>query len=609
MLKKLAPFAQAAAPAITGGLAGLILAGMFELLQPWPVKWLVDYVLGRHALPEFLRRWLPSLGDSSLVHGALTVCLCVLLFACAHKVAQFLSNLFLLRGGEHIVFQIRCRAFDQLQRLSLVYHDKTRVGESLYRVAYDAHAAQTMLAGFLAPVLTGIIMLCGILAIMARIDPAMTLITLAAAPLFFITIKLFGRRIESDARRYHESETSLVSALQEALMSIRTIQTFTMESTFGVRFHNQASQSRRNHEKLMSAQLLFAGVVGIAMAAGTAGVIWVGAHRVEQGRLLAGDVLVFLAYLGMLYQPVNAFCQSAATYKSAGTQLARVFEVLDTAPAIANRPDARELAEVKGRVEFRAVGFGYEPGRPVLNAISFTIPAQSVVAVVGRTGAGKTTLASLLTRFYDPSEGEIHLDGHDLRALKVEWLRQQVSVVLQDPILFSGTIRENIAVGRPGASFEEIQAAARRAQIHGDIERFPDGYETILGERGVNLSGGQRQRLSIARALLKNAPILVLDEPTSSLDPRTESDLLNCLRELVRGRTTFIIAHRLTTLSLADQILLLDEGRVVDMGSHEELLQRDELYQSIYETYWHMGSARVAGGKEPLATRQPASKT
>jgi ATP-binding cassette subfamily B protein/subfamily B ATP-binding cassette protein MsbA len=605
MLKKLKPFVRTAAPGILGGLAVLLLAGAFELLQPWPVKWLVDYVLGHHPLPESLQRWLPSLGAASLVQGAMTVCVSVLAFACAHKAAQFFSNLFLLGAGERIVFELRCRAFNQLQRLSLAYHDKTRVGESLYRVAYDAHSAQTLLANVFAPILTGSLMLCGILAIMVRIDLAMTLITVAAAPLFFFTIKIFGRRIESESRLYTECETTLVSALQEALMSIRAIQTFTMESAFGVRFHDQASQSCRRHQKLMATQLLFGGFVGLAMAAGTAAVIWVGAHRVGQGRLLAGDVLVFLAYLGMLYQPVNAFCQSATTYKSAGAQLERVFEVLDAVPAITDGPDARELKSVQGEIEFRGVNFGYEPGKPVLDAITFTVPAQSVVAVVGRTGAGKTTLASLLARFYDPCAGVIQLDGHDLRSLKVEWLRQQVSVVLQDPILFSGTIRDNIAVGRPGASIEEIETAARRAQIHSDIERFSNGYDTILGERGVNLSGGQRQRLSIARALLKNAPILVLDEPTSSLDPRTEADFLDCLRELMHGRTTFIIAHRLTTVTLADEILLLDEGRVVDMGPHEDLIRRDELYRKIYETYWQMDSSRPSRSKESVANPQP----
>ena len=591
MYRKLHPFLCATAPVIIAGFALLVLASVLELLQPWPVKWLVDYTLGKNPLPPLLQHWLPWLGSNKITDGALTVCISVLILAAFNKIANVISNLLLLRAGERIVFEIRCKAFDQLQRLSLAYHDKTKVSESLYRVAYDAHAAQSLLAGVIVPVATGSIMLCGILAVMTRIDLAMTLITLAVAPLFFLTITAFGKGIQTASKRYHESETTLVGAAGEALTSMRAVQAFTMESAFGVRFREQAKESFRMHQQLMRSQLIFSGFVGLAMAAGTAGVIWVGAHRLQEGRLLIGDVLVFLAYLGMLYAPVNAFCQSASTLKSAGVQLHRVFEVIEAVPAITDRSGAREPKTIFGDIVFKKVSFHYEPDRPVLRDVSVEIPALSVIAVVGRTGAGKTTLASLLTRFYDPVSGEIFLDGHDLRDLKISWLRQQVSVVLQDPILFAGTIRQNIAVGQPDATREEIETAARRAQIHEDILKFPDGYDTLLGERGVNLSGGQRQRLSIARALLKNAPILVLDEPTSSLDPRTEGDLLACLQELIRGRTTFIIAHRLTTVTMADQILVLDDGRVVEIGAHEELLRTGKIYPRIYETYWRSGKA------------------
>ena len=596
MLKRLYPIAKCAIPGIAGGLTLAFVASGVELLQPWPVKWLVDHVLGRHPLSPGLARWLPSLASASVVRGALTVCAAVVAFAVLQKLAQFLSQRLLLRAGEQIVFELRCRVFEQLQRLSLAYHDKTRVGDSLYRVAYDTHAAQTLLASVVVPIATGCVMLIGILFVMVRIDLMMTVITLAAAPLFFLAITIFGKRIEAGSRRYHENETALVAAIQEALVSIRAIQTFTMESAFGFRFRKMADDSCRTHLQLMHQQLLFGGLVGLAMAAGTAGVIWVGAQRVQDGRLLAGDVLVFLAYLGMLYQPVNAFCQSANVLKSSGAQLQRVFEVMDAVPAIVDKPGARQLPRVTGDVEFDHVGFGYEPGQPILRDLSFRVPPESVVAIVGRTGAGKTTLASLLTRAYDPVEGSIRIDGNDLRDLKVEWLRRQFSVVLQDPILFQGSISDNIAVGCPGAPLEEIQNAARRAQIHDDILGFPSGYDTVLGERGVNLSGGQRQRLSIARALLKNAPILVLDEPTSALDPRTEADLMACLDELMKGRTTFIIAHRLTTVARARQILVLDEGRLVESGSHDDLLKHGRIYPQIYESYRQSGpsSGRAA---------------
>jgi ATP-binding cassette subfamily B protein/subfamily B ATP-binding cassette protein MsbA len=467
-------------------------------------------------------------------------------------------------------------------------------------VAYDAHAAQSLLAGVAVPYLTGSLMLCGILLVMVRIDAAMTAITLAVAPLFFLTITAFGGRIQNASKHYHESETTLVGAAQEALASMRAVHAFTMEAAFGVRFRNQARTSYQAHQRLMGWQLLFSGFVGLAMAVGIAGVIYVGAHRLREGRLLVGDLLVFLAYLGLLYQPVNGFCQAAATLKTAGVQLNRVFEVVDAVPTVTDKPEARAPETVTGAIEFRDVTFEYEPGQPVLRDVSVIIRPKSIVAIVGRTGAGKTTLASLLTRFYDPLLGGVYLDGCDLRDLRLQWLRRQVGVVLQDPILFAGTIRQNIEVGRPGATVEEVEGAARRAQIHGDILRLPDGYDTMLGERAVNLSGGQRQRLSIARALLKNAPILVLDEPTSALDPRTEADLIECLRELIKGRTTIIIAHRLTIVPMADQIVVLNDGRVAETGRHDELLRKGGLYAGIYETYRRGGDA---------ARSQVASKT
>jgi ABC-type multidrug transport system fused ATPase/permease subunit len=285
----------------------------------------------------------------------------------------------------------------------------------------------------------------------------------------------------------------------------------------------------------------------------------------------------------MLYQPVNTFCQSATVIQSANAQLRRVFEIIDSVPAVSEIPNARILAAPRADIEFRNVSFHYEEGQPVLRNISLRAAQGSAVALIGRSGAGKTTLASLLTRFYDPCSGSISLDGVDLRELKLDWLRKQVSVVLQDPILFSGTIGENIAAGRAGVSKAEIIAAAERAQLHEHIVDLPNGYDTQLGERGVNLSGGQRQRLSIARALLKNSPILVLDEPTSALDVQTEQNLLRAIRELIRGRTTFIIAHRLSTVRLADQIAVLDHGRIIEHGSPTELIAAGGTYARMIE--------------------------
>lgn len=555
------------------GLLALLAATFVELLLPWPMKYMVDHVLGEYPLPENIANFLPSFATEDRAALIMPICLAVILLAVLHRAFTFAGQLTLIRAGGNMVLQLRRRGYEQFCRLSLSYHDKTKVGDSLYRIAYDTQAAMTFMSGALVPIIQGIIMLSGIIAILLRMDLFLTLVAAGTGPLFLLCIRFFGGRIDEESKSYHESESRIVSTVQESLSTMRAVQAFTREPDTSLRFGNQARESFRHHLGLIKSQLIFAAAVAMVMAAGTAAAIWFGAHRALAGTLSAGDVLVFLAYLGMLYQPFNAFSQSASAIQSTRTQLARVFEVLEAAPEIADRPGARSLGAVRGEVEFREVAFSYEPGLPVLRNISFHASPGEVVALVGPTGAGKTTLASLLLRFYDPSHGAVLMDGHDLRDLELASVRRQVSVVLQDALLLSGTIRDNIAYGRPEATGAEVEEAARKAQAHEFIASLPEGYDTNLAERAVNLSGGQKQRIAIARAFLKNAPILVMDEPTSALDPATEAALLTALRSLVKGRTTLIIAHRLSTVSLANRIVVLREGSVVEQGTHHELLK------------------------------------
>ncbi len=568
------------------GAAVLIAAVGVDLLQPWPIKWLVDYVFGPQVAPGWLNRVWPVLNTSDIAGGIVAVCASILGLAIVHRLGITVGHFFLIRAGARIVQQLRCHACDHLHRLSLAYHDRTKVGDSLYRVAYDSHAAQALLNGAMVPITTGALLLLGAVIVMMQINAVLTLVTLAVTPLFWAIIRGFGRRIDEHSRRYHENESALVSTVQESLSSIRAIQAFTLEPETGHRFRTQSEQSLEANQRMTRTQLVYSACAGLAVSIGTASVVWVASHQVMQGRLSIGDILVFLAYLGMLYQPMNTFSQSASVIQSANAQLRRVFEIIDSVPDIKDRPNPTVLQSVRGTVEFQGVSFHYQTGQPVLREIDLKVEPGQVLAIVGRTGAGKTTLASLLLRFYDPTAGAILLDGHDLRDLKLAWLRRQVSVVLQDPILFSASIRENIAYGRPGASLEQVKEAARRAQADEFISALPNGYETMLGERGVNLSGGQRQRLSIARAFLKNAPILILDEPTSALDTHTERALLASLAELMKGRTTFIIAHRLSTVRHADLIVVLENGRMIERGKHEELLRRDSIYGSMYRSQW-----------------------
>jgi ATP-binding cassette, subfamily B, bacterial len=585
MLKRLYPYWRPARAETAAGLAVLLLAGALELFQPWPVKWLVDCVFGSQPAPRWMTSIWPNIARGDRAAGIAAVCLAILLLAAFHKLAQMISQLLLIRAGLKMVRHLRSRVSDHLHRLPLSYHDNAKIGDLVYRAAWDSYAAQSLLSQAVAPILTGVLILAGILFLMLRLDFTLTLIALCITPLFWLLIKSFGRAIERRSKRYHDQESAMYCTMQESLSSIRAIQAFTREKHIAERVDAEADRSMIFNQRLVFVQLAFTLCVGVAMAVGTAAIVYVGSRRVLQGRLSVGDVLVFLAYTGMLYTPISAFAQSSGVLQSARTQLARVFEILDVVPTISDNTHATIVPlTVKGRVEFKEVRFNYGRGPDVLCGLNATAEPGTIIAIVGRTGAGKTTLANLLLRFYDPTAGAVLLDGHDLRDLKLEWLRQHVSVVLQDAILFAGTIADNSAVGRAGASRAEIETAARRAQADAFIRALPDGYDTLLGERGVNLSGGQRQRIAIARAFLKDAPILILDEPTSALDAHTESALVAAMTSLMLGRTAFVIAHRLSTIRAADEIWVLDAGRIAERGTHEQLIQSDTLYRALYRT-------------------------
>ncbi len=563
-------------------------AATAEVLQPWPIKWLVDYVFGSVQPPQWLHRVVPFLGRTGVGPSVFFICGTVIVLALTLKTLTVISQLLLIRAGNTLVVQLRSKVCDHLLRLHLAYHDKAKVGDSLYRLAYDTTCLQSLLSQAVAPVATGLLVLVGVTAMMLAIDPLLTLVAICAAPVYWLAIKLFGEFIGRRAKAYHDNESTLAAAATEALSSIRAVQAFTREGLVHRQFHYLAARSHKASQRLVFAQLAFSGAIGVAMALGTAAVLYIGAQRVAAGRLTVGDILIFLAYLGMLYQPMNAISQSTSVVHSVKSQLDRVFELLDVVPAIIDSPTPARPIAVCGRIEFDNVSFGYEADSPVLRNITLTVEPGQTVAIVGRTGSGKSTLASLLLRFYDPGDGGIRLDGRDLRDLPVEWLRRQVAIVLQDPILFSATIGENIAYADPAAADSDIRLAARRAQADEFIDSLPDQYNTMLGERGVNLSGGQRQRLGIARAFLKDAPILILDEPTSALDAHTEAALVDAIAELARGRTTFIIAHRLSTIRLADTIVVLDEGRIVEHGTHAQLMRSDTAYRRLYRTQWGM---------------------
>ena len=576
-------------PWILAGVLVLLASSAIALLQPWPLKLIVDSILGSQEPPIFLSDLSLLLSQnvawSSDIKMALLLllCLCVLVIQLLMGTLMVLSTYILVAVGLRMVFRLRCRLFDHLQRLSLAFHDTTAVGDSLYRVTWDTYCVQALFNSGLIPALTASFTLLGIASIMFVLDWLLTIVALAIGIPLVILIQKLDRPMQERTLVAAERESNISIRVQETLSSIRAVQAFGRERAESQRFSDQADASLRAKLRLTVLQAWSQAMVGLLLAGGTAAVIWIAGQRVLQGMLTVGDVVLLVSYLAMLYQPLQTLALTAATVQGAVAGARRVFSILDATPEVRDKAEAFPLpARTSGPIVFDHVSFAYDKGKPVLENFCLEIPPGQTVALVGPSGAGKTTIANLFMRFYDPTEGRILLNGIDLRSLTLGSLRQNMALVLQEPVLFASTIHENIAYGRPKATNEEIEAAARSAGAHDFIQALPQGYETQIGERGVTLSGGQRQRLSIARAFLKDAPILILDEPTSALDSATEQQVLEALKRLMKDRTTLIIAHRLSTVRYANQIVVVQDGKIAEIGTHEQLLIEGRLYADLY---------------------------
>src|SRR6059036_2123666 len=540
-----------------------LLASPVALLNPVPLKIVVDSVLGTRSLSPALQALLPAAIAGS--RGALLAAAVGLLLAVAALAQlQALANKFMQAYvGERLVLSFRTQLVQQAQRLSLSYHDSKGAADSLYRIQQDAAVIDKIMVEGIIPFISAAITLGTMIVVTARLDWQLALVALAVSPPLFVLSRLFRPRMRRQHRHIKKLESSALAVVQETLGALRVVKAFGQESRESDRFVHRSTEGVAARIRLALMEGRYGVLVGLTSALGTAAVLFIGVRHVVEGVLTVGQLWMALRYLDKLYEPLKTISKKAAGIQSYLASAERAFALLDEQPEVPERADARPIARAAGRLAFRQVCFAYGPDRPVLHDVSFEIVPGTRLGIVGATGAGKTTLISLLTRFYDPSNGAILLDGVDLRDYKLADLRRQFAVVLQDAVLFSLSIAENIAYAAPGATREQVLAAAQAANAHEFIERLPQAYETQVGERGVKLSGGQRQRIALARAFLKDSPVLILDEPTSSVDAKTEAAIVDALERLKQGRTVIVISHRPTTLAGCSALLTIDGGRVV----------------------------------------------
>ena len=562
-----------------------------ELARPWPLKLLIDNVLGGKPIPHFLMT-LPGVHGP---HGLLVwVVIATIGIFLAGTAANISNSYFSLKLGQSMTFDLAADLFRHLHRLSLLFHSRRPVGDMIARVTGDSYCISTLVTDAAVPALRSAAMLVAMFVVMINLQASLTLLALGVVPFIVVVIKVLGKPIKERSRERRDLEGHMISVVEQTLGAVPVVQAYTREDVEHRRFRKFADKTLTAYIRSTFAGLWFELFAGLITTLGTAAVIYLGAELALQGKLTAGTIIVFVSYLASLYDPLDSLTHLTQTVQGAAAEADRVLEILEIEPDVQDRPHAREV-ELRGPVRFESVSFGYERGRPVLHGISLEAQPGEVVAIVGPTGAGKTTLMHLLVRFFDPWSGRVTIGGHDIRDFRYRSLRRQVALVMQDPFILPHTVAENIAYGRPDAAREEIVAAAKAANAHEFIERLPAGYDSVIGERGATLSGGEKQRLSIARAFLKDAPILILDEPTSALDTRTEARLLDALERLMEGRITFVIAHRLSTTRRADQIVVLEQGEIVERGTHAQLIEREGLYATLHS---HQRDGALAGGVE-----------
>ena len=555
--------------------------GLTGLLEPWPLKMVVDNVSGSKAIPAWLASRLPAAFMANKMAILELAAIAVIVIAVLNAVFSYIEKYTTTSAGQSIMHDLRRKLYNHIQHLSLGFYKQKRTGDLISTITTDADAIQSFIVSDLLGLVVDCLTLAGMAAVMFYLNWRFTLLALSITPLLFVVSYLYTRRAKLASRDVRRKESEIVSLLQEVLSAMPVVKAFAREEYEEQRLEKESAESVRRalHARKLKAKLT--PLVGVVVALGTAVVLWYGGSLVIARTLSAGSLVVFIWYLGRMYKPMQDFAKMTDAFTKAAVGYERIREVMETLPAVQDRLGARPAPRLQGQIEFDRVAFSYTSDRSVLSDVSFNIAAGRMTALVGPTGSGKTTIAALIGRFYDPGSGAVKMDGVDLREFEQKSLRDQISFVLQDNILFHAPISQNIAYGKPGATLNEVRRAAELANAAEFIEKLPQGYDTMVGERGSTLSGGQRQRIAIARAIIRDTPILIMDEPTSGLDAASEELVFEAIDRLIEGKTAIVIAHRFSTIRRAHKIIVIEDGRIVESGRHEQLIAAGGLYAKL----------------------------